>query len=88
MKIIRRGGGKQKKLPNTKAYDELYWKLGTKDGEKNMYKLAKTMEMKTRVLNGVKCIKDGDRRVLVKEEEIKERWKSYFDILFNGSNTR
>ena len=88
MKIIRWGGGKQKKLSNTKAYDELYCKLGTKDGEKNMYKLAKTMEMKTRVLNGVKCIKDGDRRVLVKEEEIKERWKSYFDILFNGSNTR
>jgi len=29
---------------------------------------AKTVEMKTRDLNGVKCIKDEDQRVLVKEE--------------------
>lgn len=27
-------------------------------------------------------------RVLLKEEEIKERWKSYFDKLFNGSHIR
>jgi hypothetical protein len=71
-----------------KAYDELYSKLGTNDGEKNIYKLAKTREMKTRDLNGVKCIKDEDQRVLVKEEQIKERWKSYFDKLFNGSDTK
>ena len=34
-----------------KAYDELYSKLGTKDGEKNFYKLYKTREMKTKDLN-------------------------------------
>ena len=42
--------------------------------------LAKTREMQPRDLNGVKCIKDEDQRVLVKEEQIKERWKS---ILIN-----
>ena len=41
--------------------------------EKNIYKLAKTSEMKTRDLNGAKCIKYEDQRVLVKEREIKER---------------
>jgi hypothetical protein len=49
------------------------------DGEKNIYKLAKTRGKKN--LNGVKCIKDEDQRVLMKEEQIKERWKSYFDKL-------
>ena len=27
-------------------------------------------------------------RVLLKEEEIKERWNSYFDKVFNGSHIR
>ena len=39
-------------------------------------------------LNGVKCIKDEDQRVLIKEEQIKERWKSYFDKLSHGSYTK
>ena len=34
--------------------------------------------MKTRDLNIVKCIKDEDQRVLVKEVQIKERWKKLF----------
>lgn len=35
--------------------------------EKNIYKLAKTSETKPRDLNGVKCIKYEDQRVLVKK---------------------
>ena len=53
--------------------------LGQKDEERNIYKLGKIREMKTRDLKCVKCIKDEDQWVLVKEEEIKERWKRYFD---------
>ena len=49
-----------------KAYDELYEKLGTKEGEMGVYKLAKIRERKTRDLNQVKCIKDEADRVLVK----------------------
>jgi hypothetical protein len=44
--------------------------------------------MKIRELKCVKCIENEDQWVLVKEEEIKEKWKSYFDKLFNGSHTR
>lgn len=39
-------------------------------GERDIYKV--------RDLSCVKCIKDEDRRALVKEEESKERWRSYF----------
>lgn len=38
--------------------------------------LAKAREMQPRDLNGVKCIKDEDQRVLVKEGQIKDRRKS------------
>lgn len=57
-----------------RAYGEIHSKLGTNDAEKNIYKFAKTMEMKRRDLNGVNCIKDDDQRVLTKEGEIKERF--------------
>ena len=51
-----------------KAYDDLYDKLGTKDGEKDVYKLAK-LRGGTRDFNHIKCIKNEDSRVLVQEEK-------------------
>ena len=36
----------------------------------------------------VRCVKDEDQKVLVRDEEIKERWKKYFNKLFNGSFTQ
>lgn len=51
-------------------YDELFRKLGTKDGQNHFCKLDKTKEMKTRDLNYAQWIKDEDQRVYVKEEEI------------------
>jgi len=36
----------------------------------------------------VRCVKDEDQKVLVRDEEIKERWREYFDRLFNGSSTQ
>ena len=36
----------------------------------------------------MRCVKDEDQKVLVRDEEIKERWREYFDKLFNGSFTQ
>jgi hypothetical protein len=69
-----------------KAYDELYEKLGTKEGKMGVYKMAKIRERKTRDLSQMKCIKDEVNRVLVKDEEIKKRWRNYFDGLFNDGS--
>ena len=66
-----------------KAYDDLYHKLGTKEGEMGIYKLAKIRDRKCRDLDHVRWIKSEDQRVLVKDEEIKERWRSYFQKLLN-----
>ena len=39
-------------------------------------------------MNGIRCIKDEDQRMLVNVEQIKERWKNYFDNLFNGNGMK
>jgi hypothetical protein len=54
-----------------RAYTELYRKLDTKDGENDVYKMAKLRERKTRDFHQVKYIKDEADRLLVKDEEIK-----------------
>ncbi|GJN24924.1 hypothetical protein PR202_gb12702 [Eleusine coracana subsp. coracana] len=55
-----------------------------KEGEKDIYRMARIRERKTRDINQIKCIKDGVDRLLVRDEEIKDRWREYFDKLFNG----
>ena len=69
-----------------RAYEDLYQRLGTEEGERDIYKMAKIRERKTRDIGQVKCIKDGAGQLLVKDEEIKHRWREYFDKLFNGEN--
>ena len=54
------------------AYDDLYQWLSMKEGEKDIYKMAKIRERKTRDVNQIKC-KDGTDRILVKDDEIKGR---------------
>jgi hypothetical protein len=45
--------------------------------------MAKSRERKTRDTIQVKCIKDATERLLTKDEDIKNRWREYFDKLFN-----
>lgn len=66
-----------------KAYEEFYKDLGTKNGERKIYKLAKNRERKTRDLDQVRCIKDEEGKVLVTDQNIKRRWETYFYKLFN-----
>jgi hypothetical protein len=64
-------------------YDGMYQWLGTKEWEKDIYRMAKSRERKTRDIIQVKCIKDETERLLIKDEDIKNRWWEYFDKLFN-----
>ena len=52
-------------------YKEVYEKLDTKEVEKDIYRIARTRERKTRDLYTVRCVKDEDQKVLVRDE-IKE----------------
>jgi hypothetical protein len=64
-------------------YDGLYQRLDMKEGEKDIYRMVKSRERKTRDIIQVKCIKDATERLLTKDEDMKNRWREYFDKLFN-----
>jgi hypothetical protein len=65
-------------------YDGLYQWFGMKEGEKDIYRMAKSRERKMMDIIQVKCIKDETERLLTKDEDIKNRWQEYFDKLFNA----
>jgi hypothetical protein len=64
-------------------YDGLYQRLGMKEGEKDIYRMVKSREEKTRDIIQVKYIKDETERLLTKDKNIKNMWQEYFDKLFN-----
>jgi hypothetical protein len=85
-RLAKRSAKRAVSVAKGQAFDDLYQWLDTKEREKDIYRIARTRERKTRDINQIKCIKDGTDRLLVKDEEIKDRWREYFDKLFNGEN--
>ena len=83
-KLAKRAAKRAVSVAKGKAYDDLYQRLGTKEGEKDIYRMVRIRERKTRDINQIKCIKDGTDRLLVKDDEIKERWREYFDKTLMG----
>ena len=69
-----------------RAYEDLYQRLSIKEGENDIYRMARARDRKTRDFNQVRCINAERERLLVKEDEIRHRWQEYFDKLFNGEN--
>ena len=41
-----------------RAYEDLYQRLSMKEGEKDIYRMARARDRKTRDFNQVKCIND------------------------------
>ncbi|KAK3570098.1 hypothetical protein QTP86_010972 [Hemibagrus guttatus] len=71
-----------------KAYDELYTRLDTREGEKDLYRLARQRDRDGKDVQQVRVIKDRDGRVLTSEENVQRRWKEYFEELMNEENER
>ena len=71
-------------VAKSQAFDRLYHRLGTKEGEMEVFKLARARERRTRDLGVVRCIKDEEGKVLTEDAEIKKRWQSFFSKLLNG----
>ncbi|KAK3517676.1 hypothetical protein QTP70_015696 [Hemibagrus guttatus] len=69
-----------------KAYDELYTRLDTREGEKDLYRLARQRDRDGKDVQQVRVIKDRDGRVLTREESVQRRWKEYFEELMNEEN--
>lgn len=64
-------------------FGDLYERLETKEGQNEVFRLARQRERKHKDIEKVKCIRDEAGRVLMDEEEIKKRWEKYFCALLN-----
>ncbi|KAK3550781.1 hypothetical protein QTP70_004915 [Hemibagrus guttatus] len=71
-----------------KAYEELYTRLDTREGEEDLYRLARQRDRDGKDVQQVRVIKDRDGRVLTSEESVQRRWKEYFEELMNEENER
>ena len=71
-KLAKKEAKKAVQNERAKVYKEVYEKLDTKEVKKDIYRIARIKERKTRDLCTVRCVKDEDQKVLVRDEEIKE----------------
>ena len=72
-KLAKKAAKRAVSVAKGKAYDDLHQRLDTKEGEKDIYRMARIRKRKTRDINQIKCIKNETDRLLVKDEEIKGR---------------
>ena len=71
-----------------RAYDDLYARLETKEGEKELYRLARQRNRAGKDVQHVRVIKDENGNVMVNSEAVLKRWKEYFEKLMNEENNR
>jgi hypothetical protein len=84
-KIVKKNTKWALSVAKGRTYEELYQCVSMKEREKDIYRMARVCERKTKNFNQVKCVKNEAGRLLVKEDEIIHRWQEYFDKLFNGN---
>ena len=71
-----------------RAYDNLYARLETKEGEKKLHRLARQRDRAGKDVQHVRVIKDKNGNVMVNSEAVLKRWKDYFEKLMNEENNR
>ena len=70
------------------AYDDLYVRLDSKEGENDLYRLARQRDRDGKDVQQVRVIKDRDGNVLTGASSVMGRWKEYFEELMNEENER
>ena len=71
-----------------RVYDDLYARLETKVGEKELYRLARQRNRAGKDVQHVRVIKDENGNVMINSEAVLKRWKEYFGKLMNEENNR
>nr|GEY85399.1 hypothetical protein [Tanacetum cinerariifolium] len=82
-KEVKREAKKVVAKAKEKAYEDLYKRLDSKEGENDIYMIAKARDRRKRDLGNVRFIKDEDGRTIFNEDSIRRRWNEYFFVLFN-----
>ena len=75
-------------MAKRRAYDNLYARLETKEGEKELYRLARQRDRAGKDGQHMRVIKDENGNVMVNSEAVLKIWKEYFEKLMNEKNNR
>ena len=68
------------------AWREWSRELDSAEGKQKMFKIAKQMREERKDVAGGMYIKDENENILVEEQDIRERWRKYFEELLNEGN--
>ena len=71
-----------------KAYEELYEQLEIKEGENELFKIARQINRQSKDVQQVRVNKSKTGEMLMEKEKVKQRWKEYFDNFLNQENHR
>ena len=86
----RAKGTAKKVVARVKAetIEELYAKLETSEGQKDIYRIAAARDRAGKDIGQMRTIKSATGDVLMRDEDIRERWGQYFSWLMNEENPR
>jgi len=72
-RIVKTKAKKVVAVVKNNAYERLYKRLDSKVGEREVFKVERAKERRTRYLSSIRCIKDEDDKVLIMDTKLKER---------------
>ena len=90
-KVYKEKKNKAKKavaMAKGRGHDDLCARLETKEGEKELYRLARQRNRAGKDVQHVRVIKDENGNVMVNLEAVLKRWKEFFEKLLNEENNR
>ena len=87
-KTARKQAKREVAKARNKANEELYERLKTKEGENEVFKIAKQRNRQSKDIQQVRVIKSKTGEILMEEEKVKQRWKEHFDNLHNQENPK
>ena len=66
-----------------KAFNKWNENIKSKNGRNEMFKIAKNMKRDNKDLRGSKYIKNANGELIVKDNEVLDRWRNFFEKLLN-----
>ena len=70
------------------AIEGLYDQLETVKGQQEIYRIVAARDRSGKDICQIRNVKSATGEVLMKDDEIKERWGPYFNMLMNKENQR
>ena len=70
------------------AIEGLYDQLETVEGQQEIYRIAAARDQSGKDICQIRNVKSATGEVLMKDDESKERWGQYFNVLMNKENHR